>query len=193
MRWASIRECRPTVREDSPMEAPLLVVVSVMPASGKTTVARALSRRLLLPLIAKDDIKEQLYDALGPGDIAWSERLGAATYALIFAVARSILATGTGAIVEANFFRGQESDFELLPECRVVQVHCEAPLVVLVDRYRGRVRHPGHHDDQKVAELAARFESGAHAPLDLPGNLVRVDTTELVDEQLLVERLRTSL
>ena len=175
------------------MEAPLLVVVSGMPASGKSTIAEALSRRLLLPLIAKDDIKERLYDALGPGDAAWSARLGAAAYALIFAVARSILATGTGAIVEANFFRGQERDFALLPEHRTVQVHCDVPFAVLVDRYRGRVRHPGHHDDQFVTELAARFESGVHATLDLPGNLVRVDTTAAVDEKLLVDRLRTSL
>jgi predicted kinase len=175
------------------VEAPLLVVVTGMPSSGKTTVAQALSRRLPLPLIAKDDIKEQLYDALGTGDVLWSERLGAAAYALIFAVARSILTSGTGAIVEANFFRGQEGDFAVLPDHRVVQVHCDAPLAVLVDRYRGRVRHPGHHDGQKVNELAARFDSGAHAPLDLPGNLVRVDTTVLVDEQLLVERLRASL
>jgi predicted kinase len=174
------------------MGAPLLVVVTGMPASGKTTVAQALSRRLLLPLIAKDEIKEHLYDALGSGDKLWSERLGGAAYALMFAVARSILATGTGMIVEANFFRGQEGDFALLPAHRPVQVHCDAPLAVLIDRFRDRARHPGHHDEQMVNELATRFESGAHAPLDLPGNLVRVDTTASVDEHALVERLRAS-
>jgi len=43
---------------------PLLIVVTGMPSSGKTTVAEDLSRRLQLPLIAKDTIKESLYDTL---------------------------------------------------------------------------------------------------------------------------------
>ena len=46
------------------MTPPLLVVVSGMPSSGKTTVAEELARRLRLPLIAKDAIKESLYETL---------------------------------------------------------------------------------------------------------------------------------
>ncbi len=62
------------------MEAPLLVVVTGPPAAGKTTIAREIARRLHLPLIAKDTIKEALFDGLGTGDLAWSQRLGTATY-----------------------------------------------------------------------------------------------------------------
>lgn len=99
-----------------------------MPSSGKTTVAEALSRRLRLPLIAKDEIKERLYDTLGTGDVEWSSRLGEAAYALILGFARTLLASGTSTIVEANFFRGQEEEFAALPEHRLVQLHCAAPL-----------------------------------------------------------------
>ena len=172
------------------MPAPLLIIVTGMPSSGKTTVAEALSVRLRLPLIAKDEIKEGLFDSLGTGDVEWSGRLGRAAYVLIFGFARTLLASGISAIVEANFFKGQEAEFSRLPEHRLVQVHCHAPLAVLIRRYAGRVRHAGHHDDQKVKELAMRFESGAHAPLDLPGELIQLDTTNSVNAEVLADRLR---
>ncbi len=172
------------------MQTPLLVVVTGMPASGKSTVAELVAHRLRLPLIAKDEIKERLFEALGPGDVDWSNRLGDATYALIFAIARTLLDSATSTIVEANFFGGQESDFAALPKHRVVQIHCEAPLDVLLERYGSRVRHPGHHDEAKILQLADRFESGAHSPLDLGGELISLDTTRPLDEDQLIGRVR---
>jgi predicted kinase len=164
-----------------------------MPSSGKTTVAEGLARRLRLPLIAKDDIKESLYDSLGADDVASSERLGRAAFALIFSFARTMLGAGVSVIVEANFFRDQEPAFASLPEHRLVQLHCAAPLDTLLDRYARRERHPGHHDAEKIEELPARFESGAHAPLRLPGDLIELDTTEPVSLDALGERIRAIL
>jgi predicted kinase len=171
----------------------LLVVVTGMPAAGKTTIARAVSRDLGLPLIAKDEIKERLYDTLGTGDVEWSGRLGQASYALIFSFAQSLLESGQAAILEANFFRGSEGQFSALPAHRIVQIHCDAPLDLLVERYANRCRHAGHHDDAKVNELAARLESGAHSPLDLPGDLIRIDTSLPVDEAVIVSQVKRQL
>lgn len=175
------------------MRAPLLVVVTGMPSSGKTTVAEALSRELRLPLLAKDEIKESLYDTLGAGDISWSGRLGDAAYALIFAIARTLLDSSVSLIVEANFFRDHTTGFRSLPEHRLVQIHCAAPLDVLLERYAQRVRHPGHHDAEKIGELPGRFESGAHAPLDLDGELIELDTAGPVDLSTVAGRVRAQL
>jgi predicted kinase len=161
-----------------------------MPSSGKTTVAEGLARRLRLPLIAKDELKESLYDTLGAGDVASSERLGAAAYALIFALARTMLESGVSALLEANFFRDQEPELAGLPEHRLMQVHCEAPLAVLLERYAQRSRHPGHHDAEKIGQLPQRFASGVHGPLQLDGELIRLDTTHPVDLDALAEQIR---
>jgi len=170
-----------------------LVVVTGMPSSGKTTVAESLAERLRLPLVAKDDLKESLYGTLGAGDVAWSGRLGDAAYDLMFALARTILAAHAPLIVEANFFVDQSARFASLPEHRLVQIHCDAPLPLLLDRYAARERHPGHHDAEKIAELPARDASGAHAPLDVRGVTIRLDTAETVDLEALADRVRALL
>jgi predicted kinase len=175
------------------VDAPLLVVVTGMPSSGKTTVAEELARRLRLPLIAKDGIKESLYESLGADDVDSSGRLGAAAFALIFALARTMLASRVSVIVEGNFFHDQETEFVALPAHRLVQLHCDAPLAVLLDRYAKRVRHPGHHDAKKIRELPARVESGAHSPLKLDGQLIQLDTTQPIEFAALVERIRADI
>ena len=160
-----------------------------MPSSGKTTVAEGLARRLQLPLIAKDEIKESLYDSLGAGDVNSSVALGGAAYALIFALARTTLDSGASLIVEANFFRDQAAEFAALPEHRLVQFHCEAPLDILLERYASRSRHAGHHDAEKIKELPARFQSGAHDALNLRGEVIGLDTTQPVDLDALADRI----
>jgi predicted kinase len=168
------------------MTLPLLVVVTGMPSSGKTTIAGDLARRLQLPLLAKDVIKESLYESLGAGDVAASEQLGRAAYELLFAQARVLLANGVSVIVEANFFRDQEPEFAGLPAHRLLQLHCDAPLPILLDRYANRTRHAGHFDAEKINELPGRFESGVHGPLRLGGELIRLDTTRPVDLAALI-------
>ena len=172
------------------MEAPLLVVVTGPPAAGKTTVARELAARLRLPLIEKDTIKEALFDGLGTGDLAWSQRLGPPTFEVMLAVTEESLAAGASLVLEANFVCGSEAEARLaaLP-ARIVQVHCSAPLDVLVERYGRRERHPGHVDAERIDALRAAVETGRHEPLDLPGETIRLDTTHPIDLPALAKRV----
>ena len=51
------------------------VVVSGLPASGKSTLARRLAPSLSLPLLDKDDILEALFASRGVGDAVWRAKL----------------------------------------------------------------------------------------------------------------------
>jgi predicted kinase len=163
-------------------DAPLLVIVTGPPAAGKTTIARALAARLRLALIAKDTIKEALFDGLGSGDLAWSQRLGTGTCLALLALSEESVAAGASLVLEANFVRGGEIETRLaaLP-ARFLQIHCSAPLEVLLARYAGRERHPGHVDAERIEALRDAVATARHDPLDLPGKLVRLDTSGHVE------------
>ena len=83
-----------------------LVLVSGPPGAGKSTLAGPLAAELGFALLAKDRIKETLGETLGDGDgeLAWSQRLGAASMELLWALA----ADAPSAVLEANFWPDDE-------------------------------------------------------------------------------------
>src|SRR5438552_2792674 len=133
---------------------PRLVIVSGSSASGKSSIARDIAAKLGLALIAKDDVKEALFDSLGnPRDEAESHRLGTAAYVVMERLGRHILESGQGLVVEGNFWRDR-SEMGLGPlvaRSRAVVVHCKIEPDAMVERIQRRFngkkpRHPGHLD-----------------------------------------------
>ena len=158
------------------------------PASGKTFVAELVSDRLRVPLIAKDAIKETLFETLGTGDVEWSQQLGRATLALMYGALEAHLKARQPVIVEANFaaedahprFRALDARYPLKP----LELHCTAPDDVLLARYAARAgtRHPGHLDAERMPDIASAVCAGRYRPLGLTSDgLVIVDTTSFDD------------
>jgi predicted kinase len=116
----------------------LFVLVAGWPGSGKSTLAAALAPRLGLPLLAKDEIKEALMDALGrPETVAGSQQLGrAAVLALLRVAARC-----PGAVLDSTWFDYALPLTRALPG-RLAEVHCVLPRDVAKARYQARHRHP---------------------------------------------------
>jgi predicted kinase len=160
------------------------VLVGGWPASGKSTLARALARQLDVPLLVKDEIKESLIAALGPPrDVAHSRDLGRAAVHVLLGVARRCPA----AVLDSTWYDYARPLIAELPG-PLVEVRCHVPLEVARRRYRDRAgrRHPGHLDLERTEdELWGRPVE----PLGV-GPLIDVDTVSVVDVVGLAERIR---
>jgi hypothetical protein len=88
--------------------------------------------------------------------------------------------------VESNFQREWDDErFSALIErypCHPVQVQCRAQGDVLLRRFQERdsssERHLGHVERLQVDEQAGVLLRGYHDPLDIPGHVFHVDTTD---------------
>ncbi len=123
----------------------LLVVMSGLTGSGKSTVAGELRELLGCELISSDVVRKQLaglsptdrrYEPFGEGiySEAWTER----TYEEMLRQARSVLSTGGCAILDAAFLREEERErarqVAEQASARVLLVECVAPYEVMVER-----------------------------------------------------------
>jgi hypothetical protein len=156
-------------------------------------LARALAPELGVPLLSKDTIKEALFDALGTGDLEWSQRLGQASHGVL----RALAAEARAAVLESHFHPGvAERDLHGL-DAPMVQVYCRCPLDVAVARYRARAaspdRHPGHLPEHQADEAIASWSSVEPEALALDAPLLEVSTLEPVDPGPLAREIRRHL
>ncbi|HEX4153063.1 MAG TPA: AAA family ATPase [Steroidobacteraceae bacterium] len=164
-----------------------LTIILGCPASGKTTLARRLAVDRSLPILCKDDIKEALFDTLGPGDRQRSRRFSEASFAALARLAGSQLALGRACILEGNWRPDHEGLLAgVMGANRALQICCCADPEEIVRRFCSRSRHPGHLD---ASMLRPEIEQAARRPptfLNLPGRrlLFRSDAADAYAELL---------
>ena len=165
------------------------VVVSGPPASGKTTLARALAPALGLPLIAKDTIKQALMTVLPVPDVPASRTIGRASVAALLAVA----AEAPAAVLESVWHRSYAvADLGSLPGT-LVEVFCRCDPAIAAERYarRAGTRSAGHFDAERtIGEL---WNDDVARPVAGGWPVIEVDTTARVDVTSLVERIRAAV
>ena len=174
------------------------LIVTGIPASGKSTVARGLSKELGLEMLDKDEILENLFNEKGIGDVHWRtalsrtadeilrERASRSESSIIVSWWRhpaSILVSGT----PIEWLSG-------LPGV-LIEVNCICDPAIAVERFKSRIRHRGHLDQFKSsADLLAAFQQqAALGPLGI-GQLIEVNTeatVELADLLSLINSLST--
>lgn len=163
---------------------PLVLLVTGPPASGKSTLARAIARASGLPVVSSDEVRHEI---AGDGE-RYSDARRGDVYAESARRAGRALEQRGGVIVDATFGeRPLQTRFldALSPGASdaVRVLECAAPLPVLLDRAARRAAAGGdasEADPRVTAVLAER-----HAPMSVPGSdRLVVETSSAPDVQL---------
>jgi predicted kinase len=163
----------------------LFVVVSGLPAAGKTTVAGPLAEELCVRLVSKDAIKESLFAAVGHGGWEWSKTLSRAADAALARIAEDL-----DAAVLDNYWHADTVDALLASLPRpIVEVFCRCDPELAFERFRSRTRHPGHADETRDEATVKAGFFGQQLPLGTLGPVVEVDTEVPVVVAELAERV----
>jgi len=157
------------------------VVLSGLPCSGKSTLARQLAPALALPLIDKDAILEALFESRGVGDAAWRRGLSRESDVLFEAEAK---ASRGAVLVSFWHLPGMPVDsgtptawLAELP-AQLVEVHCACAPEVAAERFVRRRRHPGHLDlTSSYAEVLASLRAIPRRGALEIGQRVNIDTS----------------
>ena len=193
-----------------------MIVLTGMPASGKSTVAAKLADALSLPVLAKDEFKEALFDTIGFSCYAEKRKLDHAANAVLLKAAEALLRSGQSVILDNNFDGAAAEALNALTErmgARCVTVFfggdTEAFYRRYVERDRLHLRHLGHvvqehyplHEgdspdhDMTREEFREKFEKRGMADVRLNGIRIEIDATEpaAIDTDRLVQEIRTVL
>jgi predicted kinase len=161
------------------------VVVSGLPASGKSTVAKALAASLELPLLDKDTLLEALFETTSVPDVQIRRELSLRADSEF-----QKQASRAGSAVLASWWKHPRSPVDSgtptewlarLPGTHV-EVHCNCSPAAAAERFVSRKRHPGHLDGRwSNLELLASFKQQASfGPLGF-GRLIEVETESTLE------------
>jgi predicted kinase len=159
---------------------PLLIALKGHPGSGKSAIARALGRRLCIPVIDKDDIKDILDGAC--------ENAGGLAYAAMFNVARRQLLQGLSVICDsplsevAGYTAAQCIAHDAVAQLLVIECVCSA-----ADEWRRRIeqraalRLPDHHITSWKALQGHMRRRGMSSRYAIDSPYICVDTIVPID------------
>ena len=161
------------------------IIVTGIPASGKSTVARAVSAALGLAMLDKDEILEVLFNSQGVGNAEWRARLSRDADEVL-----QEKAFRSQSAVIASWWRhpaskvGSGTPVEWLSSLPgvMIELYCNCSAEIATERFLSRKRHEGHLDPLKTrAEVLATFQQHLTlGPLGL-GRVVEVTTERSVD------------
>ena len=79
------------------------ILVTGIPAAGKSTIANFIAEKLNIPMISKDGIKEILFDEVGFNSREEKVKLGTASASIMYYMAEQLVSHNQPFILENNF------------------------------------------------------------------------------------------
>lgn len=174
------------------------ILMSGLPASGKSTVARQLSEMFGYPLLSKDRLKEILFDNVGFDSHESKRKLDRASTYTMYYIADMLMSNKSPLILDNNFENATSKEIgDILDKHGyiAVTVRLQGDMDVFIDRYNRRngtdERHRGHSlntrypegDMKEEVALATKetFKSYIERGMDsfCIGKSINIDTTDL--------------
>ncbi len=124
------------------------ILVTGIPAAGKSTMAKVMSEKLKLPVISKDTVKELLFDNVGFQSRTEKVKLGIASMEIMYYVASQLMKAGQPFILENNFEYSSEQGMKSLLEkyqYSVLTITLTGDYKVIYQRFLERENSPDRH------------------------------------------------
>ncbi|WP_052466432.1 AAA family ATPase [Beduini massiliensis] len=191
------------------------IIITGVPASGKTTLAHYLSQILHIPMVSKDEMKEILFDTVGFDNRKEKVKLGVGSTKLLYYFAGRMMQAKQDFILENNFEKSDEDDLKQLFEKSKYQcltLKLTGDLFTIYERYVKREFHPSRHrghivndhypTNEKIFPCPSSFEDYQkgiqHRGMDDfngVGKIVEIDVTHLesLDYQEIAVNIKAQL
>lgn len=124
------------------------ILVTGIPAAGKSTMAEMMAEQLKLPVISKDAVKELLFDNVGFRSREEKVNLGIASMEIMYYVAGQLMSAGQPFIMENNFeYSSQHGIQNLLDKYQypALTIALTGDYKVIYQRYLERESSPDRH------------------------------------------------
>lgn len=185
--------------DSRPCQRAFVILVTGIPASGKSMLAERLSADLGVPWFSKDRIKEELFDTVGFASREEKVKLGIASMGILYYLAEQMMQRGKSFILENNFEANSRADLmQLLEryEYRALTLRLTGDYARIYERFVQRdkspLRHPGHVTNKRyfkeegalqsptitLEQYIAGIRSRGMDSFCADGPLITVDTTD---------------
>lgn len=191
------------------------ILVSGIPASGKTCLSKVIANQFDIPVISKDEIKEIMFDTIGFSNRQEKVQLGIVSMKAMYYFAKQLMESKKAFILENNFEEISMIDLNNLINhynYKIVHVHVTGNYQVIykrfIERDRSGHRHLGHvlntrYPCQDLAsykeitydEFLMSIKSRGMEDFKIVENRIVVDHTDFskIDYQSILNRIRESI
>lgn len=154
----------------------MLVVITGLPGSGKTTIADSLSKEIDAIVLSTDKIRKNMFK-----NPVYNENDKRVVYNELFSRAREYLSSGKNVILDGTFYtkslRDKAKEVGASVSEKVIFIYCETPEQILKERITKRKDKFSDADFSVYLKIKEVFE-------DFEEEVIIVDTSKPIDSNI---------